>query len=182
MTFGLCPTWFKYFWTLLGLERNLYQLSKHLVTFHRVCWTFCCQLLSGSSWFWLLRERLVTCCCVKHSTHSTTPPPSHTHTHKATLSAVALLVIRGRGVRHFLKSRTPCLVKSEIKPVKSVFSCKLKRFPRKLKATWAEISWNQQKSGLKSWNLVRRRGCCTRRSARIFAGKPAVQINTRNKN
>jgi len=55
-----------------------------------------------------------------------------------------------QGVRHFLKSRTPCPVKSEIKPVKSVFACKLKRFFRKLKATWAEISWNQ--SGNQGWN------------------------------
>ena len=47
---------------------------------------------------------------------------------------------RVEGSNTFLKSRTPCLVKSEIKPVKSVFACKLKRFSRKLKATYAEIS------------------------------------------
>ena len=60
------------------------------------------------------------------------------------------LLCKFRGARHFLKSRTPCLIKSEIKPVKSVFPCKLKRFSRKLTATWAEIIWN--KPGNQNWN------------------------------
>ena len=39
-----------------------------------------------------------------------------------------------------LEIQMPYAVKPEIKPVKSVFACKLKKFSYKLKVTWAEIN------------------------------------------